>query len=174
MTKQELPLGLNVYFKGKHLYAQDVDPARCAASVSDSAGWHSSQCQNRWKVEKRGHHWCGIHDPDKVEERQAKTNAKWQAKQDARNAPFIHVKELEAEVAQLKRLIIYAGGILAHGTPGSAWVDWVMRVQGLLGIEFHEARFKNGNAIPFKELRDSVKDMPRVTVKKLFKESNNG
>lgn len=72
---------------------------------------------------------------------------------------------------QMRRLVIYAGGILAHGTPGSAWMDWITRAQGLLGFEFHDARFsKDGHAIPFDELRDGVKDIPKMMIRDLIKE----
>jgi len=79
----------------------------------------------------------------------------------------INVARLEVENEKLQRLIMYAGGILAHGTPGSAWMDWIMRVQGVLGARFHEERFGDGNGMPFRELEDMVKDMPRVSIRRL-------
>lgn len=81
------------------------------------------------------------------------------------------MSEEQSRIDKLERLIMYAGGILAHGSPGSAWMDWIMRVQSVLGIRFHEERFGDGNGIPYKELESMVSDMPRVTVHKLMEDA---
>jgi len=95
MSEQILPGGLFVY-KKRDRYEAEFDPDYCAASVSGQGGWHWHQCTRKWKVEKRGHRWCSQHDPDKVEERQYKTSAKYQAKLDARMAPYRKIEKLEA------------------------------------------------------------------------------
>ena len=103
MTKQELHPGLWVYKNTRGKYGQEFDPNLCAASVAYGGrrvDFH--QCSHKWKVEKRGHRWCGIHDPDKIEERQAKRDAKWQAQSDAKMAPYKRIEELEAEVKRLR------------------------------------------------------------------------
>ena len=82
------------------------------------------------------------------------------------------VAALEARVASLRVLLEYAGGILSHGTPGSAWMDWILRVQGQLGIEFHHARFENGHKIPFKRLEERVEHLPRVYLRELKEASD--
>jgi len=74
------------------------------------------------------------------------------------------VRELEAGSQKMERLLIAAGAILGHGTPGSAWVDWRMRVQGVLGLAFTEGRWANGEPIPFDQIRRMVEDMPTVHV----------
>ncbi len=77
------------------------------------------------------------------------------------------VTRLEGENEAMFRLLAYAGGILGHGTPGDAWMDWSMRVQGLLGLKFWNARWKDGKAIPFDELKERVSDIPRKTTREI-------
>ncbi len=77
------------------------------------------------------------------------------------------IQGLEADRDALVALIEYAGGILSHGTPGDAWMDWVLRVQGQLGIDFHNARYEDENKIPFKRLEERVEHLPRVYLREL-------
>lgn len=62
----------------------------------------------------------------------------------------------------LERLVIAAGAILGNGNPGSGWMDWEMRAQSVLGMAFVEGRWKNGNAMPYDEIKAMISDMPRV------------
>jgi len=54
---------------------------RCEATVSDQTGWHRLRCSRKGRVERDGHWYCKVHDPEyikaKDEERTKKYNAKW-------------------------------------------------------------------------------------------------
>lgn len=55
-----------------------LDLRRCDVSVSDSTGFHFSQCKRPWVVERKtrldgeGRRFCKIHDPEAVEARRLK------------------------------------------------------------------------------------------------------
>jgi hypothetical protein len=46
-------------------------------------GWSLHRCSRRSKVERNGKHYCGIHDPVRVAEKDAARKAKWDAERKA-------------------------------------------------------------------------------------------
>lgn len=59
------------------------DTPRCEVSVSDGGIWPSfHKCCNKGKVQVDGKWYCGIHDPAKQAERDAKRKAKYDAEMD--------------------------------------------------------------------------------------------
>lgn len=53
---------------------------RCEEKVWDSSSWHSYQCTRNAKVERDGKHYCTIHDPIRIKEKQDKKHKKWKEK----------------------------------------------------------------------------------------------
>jgi glutathione S-transferase len=55
---------------------------QCSARVWN--GMSRSTCSRNAKVERNGLHYCGLHDPVRVKEKNDKRNAKWQEEWNAR------------------------------------------------------------------------------------------
>lgn len=49
----------------------------CEKRVWDSTGWHTYQCQKKSVVERDGHHFCKIHDPEYVKAKEEKKDEKY-------------------------------------------------------------------------------------------------
>lgn len=60
----------------------------CAGEVYHSVGrWGSyAPCGNAGKVERAGKWYCGIHDPERVSDREARRRARWDAEERERTA----------------------------------------------------------------------------------------
>ena len=59
------------------------DTPRCCADVRDQGTWPSyHKCGNKGKVQVDGKWYCGIHDPAKIAERDARHKAKYDAEMD--------------------------------------------------------------------------------------------
>lgn len=69
------------------------EKVRCIAKVWD--GWHSHRCTKPvWKDD-----FCKIHHPDKVKEREAKSNARYEEKR--KSSPFGLYLQLRDEKARM-------------------------------------------------------------------------
>ncbi|MGZ3235751.1 MAG: hypothetical protein ACXU8A_00075 [Burkholderiaceae bacterium] len=80
----------------------------CCAAVYSGDTWHrrSKPCGKKAKFDRDGKHYCGTHDPVT---RKAKQDAsleefrrKCNARNEAHNAPFNRIKELELELSALR------------------------------------------------------------------------
>lgn len=58
------------------------DPKRCFAVVSKY--WPPSQCSRKGVIEEDGHIWCRQHAPSAVKKRNAESEARWNARFEAR------------------------------------------------------------------------------------------
>lgn len=79
----------------------DVKQKCCGKSWS---GWSDVHCSKNAKVERDGRHYCGIHDPVRIKERDAKRKEKWDAKwnhdKERNNAIEQRRKDMEANAAR--------------------------------------------------------------------------
>jgi hypothetical protein len=80
------------------------NPKRCPAAVYSGRGF-SHQCRRPRGKGPDG--WCGTHEPEKIKARQAKLNARYQARMESRHerqlACYLAMATVEQLKAELKR-----------------------------------------------------------------------
>ena len=75
---------------------------RCSEpSISDSTGWHVSQCLRRGTITEEGKPWCFQHAPSKTKARRAEAAVRYKADQDRRMAPYNEAQRLRAVNSKL-------------------------------------------------------------------------
>jgi uncharacterized Zn finger protein (UPF0148 family) len=81
----------------------------CCKILFNGFGCRGNLCGNKAKFERDGKHYCGIHDPVTIKEKDDAKNAKWLAERDAidasRNAARDAQKELERRAACFDNLL---------------------------------------------------------------------
>jgi hypothetical protein len=58
-----------------------TNDGRCEAEASDIGGWHNHRCRNASTVERKGVHYCLVHDPIKKAAKDKIREEKWQEQQ---------------------------------------------------------------------------------------------
>lgn len=74
----------------------------CEASVSD--GWHSYPCSNNAKVEVDGKHYCGVHNPKRLEEIRKKNQIRYDKEAKEREYKVYAIKYCEKKGITLEEL----------------------------------------------------------------------
>ena len=60
---------------------------QCEARVLD--GWHSRQCSKNATVERDGKHYCAIHDPVRIKEKNEALRVKWKKEDEIKEYKFL-------------------------------------------------------------------------------------
>jgi predicted RNA-binding Zn-ribbon protein involved in translation (DUF1610 family) len=55
-----------------------MNEKECCEMVNDSSGWHKFHCARPVKVIRDGKPYCAIHDPEAVQKRREKSDAKYE------------------------------------------------------------------------------------------------
>jgi len=72
------------------------DAERCSKpNVADDTGWHFNRCKRRGVVEEDGKLWCKQHSPSAKRTRLEAATARYNAQNEARNAPYRKIERLE-------------------------------------------------------------------------------
>jgi len=88
-------------------HPQTIDQERCVASVWEPGrGIRNYQCSRKRTVGE----WCKQHSPEAEAARKEKANARDEKRVAAILAPSRRIKELEAQVEDLKQQVIELGG----------------------------------------------------------------
>lgn len=78
---------------------------KCSQRIYDGTFMGYMACPYNGKIERDGKWYCGRHDPVKVKERRDKSTRafeeKMEAREAARNAPGLRIKELEEALVQM-------------------------------------------------------------------------
>ena len=70
MTEEEARQLQTPYTKGREMYARDPDPQCCRAQIFRRVGHYFTQCDRKPKVFYGSLGYCGIHDPQKILDKQ--------------------------------------------------------------------------------------------------------
>lgn len=95
---------------------------KTCCNINHSTGW-PSRCTKPAKVERDGKHYCGVHDPVRIAEKNHKRNAEWQVKWDAEKAEHEAMKQKTSE--QKRRADCYDDLLEALISARKLWGDYL-------------------------------------------------
>lgn len=82
-----------------------LNPEGCQKWIHASRGPIFWQCTRKPACTVKGKHYCRVHSPAAVAERQRKSDARYDAAQAFRMAPYVKIAELKTIIANQRRTI---------------------------------------------------------------------